>query len=51
MESIQIYKHKTDPTKILKIFYDEDPESPREWDNHTAKLGEILTDTIQYEDK
>lgn len=33
MQAIQTYKHKKQKNKILEIFYDENPESPREWDN------------------
>lgn len=44
MESIQVYKHKTNPNKILKIFYDENTESPRDWDN----LGTIFAKHRRY---
>jgi len=43
MEAIHTFTNKT-KNEILEVFYDEDPSSPREWDN----LGKIYAEHRKY---
>lgn len=43
MDAIRTFKHKTE-NRILKIFQDSDPISPREWDN----LGLFIHENPRY---